>query len=68
MTQLSYRQSYRLPAGYSVEFSLDAGKLDCTWSPDMPTGTRARKLLPNYRAARNAFLTSLGLNVAVVEL
>jgi hypothetical protein len=67
MSAFIYSQSYALP-GYTVEFKLDGGRLDCAWSPDMPSGTRARKLLPHYRRARNAFLATLGLNVAVVEI
>jgi hypothetical protein len=60
---------HRLPWGYEVEFTLSAGHLRCEWSPDVPTGRRARKLLPFYRAARDAFLASVSPgNVLVVEL
>ena len=68
MTPLAYRKSYPLPGGYAVAFSLNNGQLECEWSPHLPRGKRAKKLLPHYRDARNEFLASLGMNVAVIEL
>lgn len=68
MSALAYCRSYQLPAGYTLKICLDGGQLECEWAPKLPTGTRARKLLPHYRNARNDFLASLGLNIAVFEL
>lgn len=68
MTPLAYSKTYSLPGGITAEFSLNNGRLECTWSPEMPRGKKAKKLLPHYRAARNDFLGSLGMNVAVIEL
>jgi len=68
MTALAYSQSYPLRDGFAVEFSLDNGRLEARWKPRLPHGRKARRLLPAYRAARNSFLASLGVNVAVVEL
>jgi len=60
---------HRLPWGYAVEFTFTAGALHCEWSPDVPKGRRARKLLPHYRAARDAFLASVSPgNFMVVEI
>lgn len=68
MTPLAYRKSYPLPGGFAVEFSLSDGRLECEWSPSLPRGNRAKKMLPHYRDARNDFLASLGMNLAVIEL
>jgi hypothetical protein len=68
MTPLVYSKTYTLPGGITAEFSLDNGRLECAWSPDVPSVEQAKKLLPHYRAARNDFLGSLGMNVAVIEL
>lgn len=68
MTALAYRRVYRLPRGYTVEFSLDGGRLGCARSPDVPTAREFKRLLPAYREARNQFVASLGLRVAVVEV
>lgn len=68
MTPLAYRKSYPLPGGFAVAFSLNAGRLECEWSPALPRGKRAKMLLPHYRAARDRFLASLDIPVAVVEL
>ena len=68
MSAFSYVQSYKLPRGYEIELSLDGGRLECRWSPDVPRGQRARKLLPAYRDARDKFIRSLGVNTLVVEI
>lgn len=68
MTPLAYSKTYNLPGGITAEFCLNNGRLECAWSPEMPRGKKAKKLLPHYRAARNDFLGSLGMNVAVIEL
>lgn len=67
LPSLAYCQTYRLGRGYEVEFSLDGPRLEARWSPDVPKGKAARKLLPAYRAARGQFLGSLGINVMVIE-
>lgn len=68
MSALAYCRTYPLPAGYTVKLCLDGGRLEAEWAPKVPSGTRARKLLPHYRRARNDFLASLGINIAVLEL
>ena len=68
MIDLAYVRTFPLPRGYEIEFSLDNGRLECRWSPDVPRGQRARKLLPAYREARKAFLASLGVNTLLVEI
>ena len=65
---LAHRKAYHLPRGYDVEFSFDGFRLDCQWSPAMPTGKLGRKLLPHYQAARNAFLAGLGIGVVVIDV
>lgn len=68
LPSLAYRRCYPLRNGYAVTLSLDGARLAAEWSPDVPNGRRARKLLPAYRAARADFLASLGLSVMVIEL
>lgn len=72
MTPFAYRKAYPLPGGFALEFSFDNGRLACEWSPDLPKGRHAKRLLPHYRNARDKFLASLsadlGVNVAVVEV
>ena len=68
MSAFGYVRTYSLPRGYEIELSLDNGRLECRWSPDVPKGQRARKLLPAYRIARDQFIRSLGVNTLVVEL
>ena len=68
MSAFGYVRTYSLPRGYEIELSLDNGRLECRWSPDVPRGQRARKLLPAYRNARDNFITSLGVNTLVVEI
>lgn len=68
MTPFAYRKAYPLPGGVTVSFALNDGLLECEWSPALPTGKRAKKLLPHYRNARNEFLASLGMNTLVLEL
>lgn len=64
----TYRRCYPLRHGYTVTLSLDGARLEAEWSPNLPIGRRARKLLPAYRKARNDFLATLGLPVTVIEL
>lgn len=68
MTGFAYTQTYSLPRGYEIELSLDGDRLECRWSPDVPRGQRARKLLPAYRQARDTFIRSLGVTTLVVEI
>ena len=68
MSAFGYVRTYSLPRGCEIELSLDNGRLECRWSPDVPKGQRARKLLPAYRDARNQFIRSLGVNTLVVEI
>jgi hypothetical protein len=67
--QVADASQHTLPWDYAVAFSLAADGLHCEWSPDVPKGRRARRLLPHYRAARDAFLASIAPgNFAVVEI
>lgn len=68
MTVFAYRRSYRLPYGFTADFVLDGSRLDCEWSPHVPHGKRAKKLIPHYQKARNDFLASLGVPMLVVDL
>jgi hypothetical protein len=69
-TELIYRQAYKLPKGRRILFAFDAqaNRIDCYWEPTVPTGTLLQKLWPAYCAARDHFLSSLDLPIAVVEL
>lgn len=67
MSAFGYVRTYSLPRDYEIELSLDGGRLECRWSPDVPRGQRARKLLPAYREARDQFIGSLGINTLVIE-
>lgn len=64
----AYIREFPLPRGYAVEFSLENGRLEARWSPDVPQGQRARKLMPAYRAARDEFLASLSVPTMVIEI
>lgn len=68
MSPFAYKRSYDLPGGFAVDFVLDRGRLEAQWSPDIPKGKRAKKLLPAYRTARNDFIRSTGVRTLVVEL
>jgi hypothetical protein len=65
---LAYRRTYPMPHGFTVEFVLDGLRLECEWSPRMPRGKQARRVLAHYQAARNEFLASLGVPMLVVDL
>lgn len=60
-----------LGRGVAVTFSLLNWRMDCEWSPEMPTGEGARALLPAYLRARHVFLErvseSLGVKVLCVD-
>jgi hypothetical protein len=58
---------YQLPIGFAVTFRLSPCGIECEWSPHVPTERAARRLLPYYRRARDHFLSSLGLQVLVIE-
>ena len=68
----TYRKSYKLDDRFTAEFSLqlqgDNPSLEVEWSPYVPTKKNAERLLPEYRRARNDFLSGLGVNVGVIEL
>lgn len=66
----AYAQTFDLDRRFSVRFSLDAaaGRFEAEWSPHQPKGRKARSILPAYRVARDRFLASLDVNVAVIEL
>lgn len=60
---------YQLPGGFTVEFTLDGARLDCSWSPYVPRP--AGQLLMDYRCARGHFLRSVaapGTKWGVLEI
>lgn len=59
--------TYRLPRGYSVSFAIDGPRMDCFWSPEMPTAEALPHVLPAYTRARDSFLKSHGVKNALVE-
>lgn len=65
-------QSFDLPRNYRVTMSLNGSRLDCEWSPGLPTGKQARRLLPHDRRARAVFLARvaelLGAIILVTDL
>jgi hypothetical protein len=50
------------------EFNAQTGRIDCNWNTAVPTGKLLQKLWPSYCAARDHFLSSIDLLIAVVEL
>jgi hypothetical protein len=57
--------------GYSCCFTFDGQRLDVEWLPRVPAGELGRKLLPEYRRARDTFLRTLTPtfgNIMVVDL
>ena len=64
----AYRRSYRLNKHYSLEVVLSGRIIEVRWSPDVPKGRKMRAILPAYRKAREDFLGTLDLNIAVVEI
>lgn len=71
----SHTRTYRLPHGYSAEFSHSPARpLDVHWSPAVPRIHKAReqrKFLEAYRAARREFVQEvaalIGGNVLIVD-
>jgi hypothetical protein len=55
-----------------MSYSKDRGRLEVTWSPDIPARGSLKGCLAQYRAGRDLFLQQiaddLGINVAVVEV
>jgi hypothetical protein len=64
-------QPLELGHGYAVEFRWQRDRFDAVWSPEMPAGKRARKIMPAYQRARHHFLSKvaseLGINIAVMD-
>ena len=73
---MSWLQSdlHRVGGGFSVRFSLEGRNLlGAEWTPRTPTRRQMLRILPRYRAARNAFLQAAaerlgGGSAVVVEL
>jgi hypothetical protein len=63
MAAVSHSRPYDLGRGFSVEFKMQAGRIDAVWSPRVPFGRRGRQLLPAYRAARAKWLASIAPDV-----
>lgn len=51
---------HRVGAGFSVRFSLTAGRFDAEWRPHMPTRRTMKRVLDRYRSARDGFLAEAG--------
>lgn len=58
--------------GFTVTFSMNAGRIDAAFIPALPKGRKARRYLSSYRLARDEFLCRValrtGLTVGVVEV
>lgn len=65
---LAYRRFYRLNKRYALEFVLSGRVIEVRWTPDVPRGRKMRAILPAYRKAREDFLSTLDLNIAVIEI
>lgn len=61
---------YVLDHGYSITLRHTGLMLECAWSPSIPTGKTAKRLLNSYRLARDKFLAELaaGQGFAVIEI
>ncbi|MDE2368515.1 MAG: hypothetical protein KGN16_06035 [Burkholderiales bacterium] len=63
---------YRVGAGFSVRFRLVDDRLDCEWTPRMPTKREFSRAADRYRAARDEFLAEwarrLGRSVICLEV
>ena len=64
---LRYSRTYKLDRRYSIEFRFDAaaGRLDCLWTPKVPSEARMRALDMPYFKVRHDFLSSLDVPVLV---
>jgi hypothetical protein len=58
--------------GFTVTFSMNAGRMEAAFAPGLPKGRKARRFLASYRLARDEFLRRValrtGLTVGVVEV
>ena len=63
---------YKLTDGYSVTFERTTLGVNCEWSPRMPRGRKAKRVMPYYIAARNEWLaaqaSSMGGSALVIGL
>ena len=65
---------HRVGGGYSVQFSTRNGRLECRWTPDMPSQLDLRRKVDmmRYEAARESFIVELqrcmGGPVAVISV
>jgi len=63
---------YKLPDGYSVTFERTPLGITCEWSPRMPRGRKAKRVMPYYIAARDDWLaaqaSSMGGSALVIGL
>ncbi|MFN3846415.1 MAG: hypothetical protein ACK4RZ_11445 [Paracoccaceae bacterium] len=64
----AYRRSYQLNKRYALEFVLSGRVIEVRWTPDVPKGRKMWAILPAYRKVREDFLSTLDLNIAVVEI
>ncbi len=64
----AYQRTCKLSSGYTVDFILDSAGLSVEWSPRQPNRKATQRIMAEYVAARNDFLRSLNMNVAVSGL
>ena len=62
---------HRISAAFSVRFTLSDGRLNCEWSPRMPSQREQQQLMLKYQKARDEFLAGvsaqLGASIVVAE-
>ena len=62
------RYSYPLGSGFRVSFKYEDGAISASWAPKAPSRQEFASLADAYRAARDAYLSKLGLKALVIEL
>jgi hypothetical protein len=50
---------HRVGLGYSIEFTLSAGRFDALWTPHIPHARDQRRVCVKYEAARDKFLAEI---------
>ena len=58
--------------GFVVQFAFTGTSMKCDWSPRVPSGWQARRLIPAYLRARRSFVDEiagkLGIRVMIVSV
>lgn len=50
---------HRVGLGYSIQFTMRAGHLQCEWTPRMPRAKDQQRVNVKYEAARDLFIAEL---------